>query len=97
MSVGNQLSSTQVDGLISSYAVQLRNLMQNIQYLSANVNGQGNGQAVLEAAGYDNADASVALSAIAYLNTIAGVVNGTATQATDFDFNNELSQYWGGQ
>jgi hypothetical protein len=97
VSVGNQLSKAQIDGLISQYAVQMRVLMTAIQDLSQNVNGQGAGLATLEAAGYDSTDAATALTAIGYLNTPAAIYFGTATQTSDFNFNQELSQYWGGQ
>lgn len=97
MSVGLQLSSAQIDQQITALAVQVRKLMRAVANLSMNVNGQGNGIAMLEAAGYSAADAAMAQSAISYLNTIAGVYFGTATQATDFNFDQELSQYWAGQ
>lgn len=97
MTVGTQLSKNQIDTLISNYATQMRNLMEAVQDLSLNVNGQGNGAAVLEVAGYDSGDATQTIAAISYLNTVAAVYFGTATQATDFNFNQELSQYWAGQ
>lgn len=97
MSVGLQLSSSQIDQQITALSVQVRKLMRSIANLSMNVNGQGSGTAFLEAAGYSAADAATAQSAISYLNTIAGVYFGTAVQATDFNFDQELSQYWAGQ
>lgn len=106
MSVGNQASSSTVDIALTDYSVQLRDLMQDISNLSVWVNGQGNGLAFLEGLGYSNAanpnnpggvsDAQLALNMISYLNTVAGVYYGTATQATTFDFNQELSQLWAG-
>jgi hypothetical protein len=104
MTVGNNLSSGTIDQLISSYSVQMRDLMTKIQYLSTNINGQAQGLEFLEAAGYDSTDAVTALAAIAYLSTPAGCYFGTVQQggsggtgATLFDFNQELSQYWAGQ
>lgn len=97
MTVGNQLTQSNVDQLITNLALALRNTAVAIQNLSMNVNGQATGLATLEAAGYDTANAQTALNAISYLNTVAEVYFGAATQLTAFNFNNELSQYWGGQ
>lgn len=97
MSVGSQANSVTVNEQITAYATQLRNVMQGITNLSTWINGQGNGLAVLEALGYNATDAQTAQNMISYLNTIAEVYFGTATQATEFSFNNELSQIWAGQ
>jgi hypothetical protein len=96
MTVGNSMSMDSVNQGITNLSVAMRNLMQAVQNLSLNVNGQGNGVALLEALGFDSADAAAAQGAISYLNTIAGVYFGTASQGTDYDFNQALSQYWGG-
>lgn len=107
MTVGLAVGSGQVDVNLINYAVGLRDLMQNISNLSTWINGQGNGLAFLEELGYGStpdasnpgsvSDAQMALNLIAYLNTIAGVYYGTATQGTTFNFNNELSQLWNGR
>lgn len=97
MPVGTPINSSQIDQQITLLAVQMRKLMQAVSNLSVNVNGQGNGPAFLEAAGYSAADAAEAQNAISYLNTVAAVYFGTASQATNFNFNQELSQYWAGQ
>jgi hypothetical protein len=97
MTVGNQLESGQVSQLITNYTVAMRNLCQAIANLNMNVNGQAEGLATLEAAGYDSADAQTALSAIGYLNTVSQVWFGGAAQTPAFNFNNELSPYFGGQ
>ena len=39
-------------------------------------------------------DAQYALNMISYLNTVAGVYFGTATQGTAFNFDQQLSQMW---
>lgn len=90
MSVGLQFNKDQVDSKLTSLAVQMRNVMTYVGYLNTQVNGQGNGLAVLEAAGYsadanpDNpgsqSDAAYALQKLAYLNTVAGVYYGTVQQ-----------------
>ncbi len=107
MSVGQATGSGQVDTDLINYALGMRDLMQQITNLSTWINGQGNGLAYLEQLGYSSAsnpdnpgsvsDAQMALNLIAYLNTVAGVYYGTATQATTFNFNNELSQLWNGR
>lgn len=97
MSVGGQISSATIDADITNLSVAMRNLLTAVQNLSLNVNGQGDGLAFLESIGYDSTDAATAQGAISYMNTIAGVYFGTATQGSDFDFNQVLSQYWAGQ
>lgn len=107
MAVGQASNSGQVDIDLINYSIGLRDLMQNIVNLSTWVNGQGQGLAFLEQLGYsseadDNnpgsvSDAQMALNYIAYLNTVAGVYYGTATQGTEFSFNNELSTLWNGR
>lgn len=107
MPVGAQTSQATINGSITSCAVQLRQVCQQIHNLSTQVNGQGNGLAMLEAIGFSSApdpdnpgdisDALLAQNVIAYLNTVAGVYFGTATQASQFNFDQELSQAWGGQ
>jgi hypothetical protein len=97
MSVGGQISSSTIDDGITTLSVQMRNLMTAVQNLSLNVNGQGEGLTFLESIGYSSDDAATAQAAISYLNTVAGVYFGTAAQPDDFDFNQQLSQYWAGQ
>lgn len=97
MSVGAPITSDQISRQITDLAVQARKVMQAIVNLSVNVNGQGDGAAFLEAAGYNADDAATAQNAISYLNTVAGVYFGTAAQPTEFNFNQQLSQYWAGQ
>lgn len=97
MSVGQQPSSNDINMQLTALAIQMRKVMQSAADLSTYVNGQGNGQATLQALGYSAADATSALSMISYLNTVASVYFGTAAQATAFNFNQELSQLWAGQ
>ena len=107
MAVGTALTSATINQNLSLLSVQLRDLMQQLANLSTGINGQGNGLAVLEAAGFSSAanaanpggvsDAQLALSMISYLNTVAGVYFGTAAQTPAFNFNQELSQLWSGQ
>lgn len=96
MTVGNQATAASVNGQLTSLAILLRNTCQQIHDLSTFINGQGNGLATLEAIGYSAGDAATAQSMISYLNTVAGVYFGTAAQASDFNFDQELSQLWAG-
>jgi hypothetical protein len=107
VAVGQATGSGQVDISLINLAVGMRDLMQQVVNLSTWVNGQGNGLAYLEQLGYssgadsenpgDVSDAQMALNFIAYLNTVAGVYYGTATQGTTFNFNNELAVLWNGR
>jgi hypothetical protein len=97
MSVGNQGSADSVSQSLTNFALGMRQVMQSIANLNTFVNGQGTGQATLEALGYSSEDATTALADLAYLNTVAGVYFGTATQASEFNFNNQLAPLWGGQ
>jgi hypothetical protein len=97
MSVGNNFTSDTVNQQITGMSVRLRDLCQDIVNLSTNINGQGTGLAMLEAIGYDSDDAATAQGAISYLNTVAEVYFGDATQTPAFNFDQELSQYWAGQ
>jgi hypothetical protein len=91
------MSVATIDNDITTFSVGMRNLMTAVQNLSLNVNGQGDGQAFLESVGYDSDDAATALNAISYLNTVAAVYFGVAAQADEYNFNQQLSQYWAGQ
>lgn len=107
MPVGAVIGSDQVSNIITALAVQLRDVMQRIANLNLAVNGQGTGLAYLQSLGFSNtsnpanpgsvSDAALALSVISYLNTVAGVYFGTATQGTTFNFNQQLSEVWAAQ
>lgn len=107
MPVGATIGAGQINNTITAYAVRLRDLVQDIVNLDLLVNGQGAGLAYLTSLGFSSqanaanpggvSDAQLALSMISYLNTVAKVANGTATQAAQFDFIQETSQVWAGQ
>jgi hypothetical protein len=107
MPVGATIGSDQMNNILTAFAVQLRNACRQISNLNLAVNGQGAGLAYLQSIGYSNtsnpanpgsvSDAALALSVISYLNTVAGVYFGTATQGTTFNFDQQLSEVWGGQ
>lgn len=107
MSVGASIGSDQVNNILTSLAVKLRDDMRNIYNLNQAVNGQGQGLAYLESIGFSAADnpanpggvsdAALAQSMIGYLNTVASLYFGTAAQPDTFNFDQELSQVWAGQ
>lgn len=104
MAVGNALTQVSLNQNLSQLAVQVRDLMQQLQNLSVGINGQGNGTAVLEAAGYSAGDAAIVLQFVGYMNTVAGVYYGTVQQggsggtgASLFNFNQALAPLWAGQ
>lgn len=96
-----------MDNIITALAVRLRDVMQSILKLDLSVNGAGAGLAYLQSIGYSNtanpanpggiSDAALALNVISYLNTVAGVYFGTATQGTTFNFDQQLAEVWAGQ
>ena len=106
MPVGATVGSDQVNNIITSLAVQLRNVMQEIHNLDLSVNGQGQGLAYLESIGFGSApnpanpnsqsDAAYALSVISYENTVAQVYFGAVAQTPAFNFNQQLSGVWAG-
>lgn len=107
MSVGATIGSDQVNNIITALAVNLRDVMRQIYNLNQAVNGQGAGLAYLESIGFgsdanpanpgDISDAQLALNVISYLTTVAGVYFGTATQGSEFNFDQQLSEVWAGQ
>lgn len=107
MSVGNQTSKQIIDNQITGYATELRNVCTQIRQLQTQMAAQGNAEAFLASAGYSTAansgnpgglsDAAYAEELINYLGNVMGVYFGTATQPAAFDYDNALSQVWGGQ
>ena len=107
MPVGATMGSSQMDNIITSLSVALREIMQSISNTSMSVNGQGQGLAYLQSIGYSNAanpanpnnksDAQLALDVISYLNTVAAVYFGSAAQTPAFNFHQQLSMVWSSQ
>ena len=107
MPVGAPVGSSQIDNIITALAVRLRDTCRQISNLNLAVNGQGAGLAYLESLGSGSdanpanpgsvSDAALALSMISYLNTVAAIYFGAATQPSEFSFDQELSQVWAGQ
>jgi hypothetical protein len=107
MSVGVQSNSASISNNITSISVAMRVLMQNAANLSLQVNSTGQGLATLEALGFSSAanpnnpgsisDAQYAMNVIGYLNTMAQIYFGAATQAAEYNYNNALAPMWNGQ
>lgn len=108
MSVGAQANKAVIDQNLTSLALQLRNVMQQIQneWTFINNGAAGTPTQVLTALGYSNSnsdapgaqsDASYAAYLLNNLNTLAGLYFGTATQASAFDFANALAPLSAGQ
>lgn len=81
MSVGNQNTKANMDNQLTQYAVQLRNLMQQIRSLDTQVNSAPAGAAAyLTAIGYtDTADQADALSLLDIMDILVGLYYGTVT------------------
>lgn len=107
MAVGATIGSDQINNIITSLAVAMRDVMENVHHLDLSVNGQGKGLEYLMSTGFSGSpnpanpggvsDADLALSTISYLNTVAQVYFGAAAQADPYNFNQQLSSVWAGQ
>jgi hypothetical protein len=95
MTVGNQPAVSTINNALTMTALALRGVCQDIVNLNMTVANMGT--AGLEALGFDSADAASVVSQAAVLGTVAAVYYGSATQATEYDFNNALCGLWAGQ
>ena len=105
--VGSVIGSSQIDNILTGLAVSFRQLAQQAANLSIEVTGQGAGLAYLESLGYSStanpanpgglSDAAWALQLVNYFNNVAGVWFGTATQSSEFNYNNAVATLWAGQ
>lgn len=94
MSVGFQASTATVNNAISSIALNMRGLMQQINNLTTFIDGQDDGMAALQAIGFSTAstsgdvypnpggasDAAFAMQLIEYMGILSGVYYGTVQQ-----------------
>lgn len=101
MAVGNQSTVATVDNILSTLAVQLREVCDNIRKQATYLNGLG--LSGLETIGFAQPDAQAVLNNMGYLSTVAGCYYGTVQQggsggtgATLFNFDNALSGLWAG-
>ena len=99
MAVGTQPTIAQVNDQLTQLALQWRNVAQQSLNLYTTVNelaGDTGLTAGFGALGFTSDDAASAATLLGYMNTLAGVYAGTATQGTDFAFANALSALWAG-
>jgi hypothetical protein len=106
--VGQPITQAWIDGQLSGLTKRLADLVTDSEKFLTLVLSNG-GLQLLAQAGYSNSlqtsnpnnpggmtDAAYALSLIDYMSTMVGVANGTATQATEFNFMQALSVLTGG-
>jgi hypothetical protein len=107
MPVGASMGFAQMNNILTSLSVTLREIMNDISNTNLSVNGQGAGLAYMQSIGYSNAanpanpnnksDAQLALDMLSYLNTVAAVYFGTVAQTPAFNFHQQLSMLWSAQ
>lgn len=95
MPVGDNPTSAALNAELAGLIIRLRDVCQDITVLQTQVVGFGN--AGLQGAGFSAGDATTYMNAVSYLSTVAGVYRGTATQGSQFNFDNALAGYVVGQ
>jgi len=88
VAIGNQPNVQQLNSQAAQLAATWRSTAQQTLALEAYVTGLG--QAGLVSLGFASADATAFITACNYMTTMAQVFQGTATQGTDFNFQNAL-------
>lgn len=94
MAAGQPPTLALFNNQLTSFAVQLRHLCEQISDVNNQVSKQGSSG--LQALGASSADATDIINRWAQLNTVAALYFGTATQATTFNFDDALSNVRGG-
>lgn len=95
MTVGNTLGVSQLNQQLASLAIQICIWAYQAGQLQEVTTAAGT--AGLEAAGFSAGDAATYATMVSYLNTVAGAYLGTATQGSEFNFDNALCLVRGGQ
>lgn len=88
MAIGNQPNVAQLNAQAAQIASTWRSTAQQTLALQAYVVGLG--QAGLVSLGFASADATALTNAVNQMATMAGLFQGTATQATTFNFQNAM-------
>jgi len=88
MAIGNIPNQQQVNSQAAQLASQWRSCAQQSQYFEAYIATLGT--AGLIALGFASADATNMVTMANYMLTLSQVFSGTATQASEFDFQNAL-------
>lgn len=100
MAVGTQPTVGAINDQLTQLALQMRNNTTQINNLFTTVNRLGGGTGLaagFTAIGFTAGDATSAATLLGYLNTIALVYSGDATQGSAFDFADALSALWAGR
>jgi len=108
MSVGIQGGKQAWDQNLTDLALAWRALAMQTQKVIGPATAVGTALAFMQAQGYDNTtanaqnpssqtDAAYAAQLIGYFSTLAGVVQGSATQASQFNFVNAMGPVMAGQ
>lgn len=94
MAAGQPPTLALFNNQLTSFAIQLRHLMEQVSDVNLQVSKQGT--AGLQALGAAPADATDIMNRWSQINTIAALYFGTATQAAAFNFDDALSNVRGG-
>lgn len=95
MPAGQQPTVDLLNNQLTACALTMRDLMQKASDLNLQIGKLGSAGVV--ALGTDQATADDIVAKAAVLNTVAAVYYGTATQATEYDFNDALATLRAGQ
>jgi hypothetical protein len=87
--VGNPVDAGGLNAQLGDAAVSLRAAMEQVLKLWSFV--QPTGAAGLETIGFSSDDATAYFNAANYMQTVAGIYFGTATQGSEFDFDSALA------
>jgi hypothetical protein len=94
MTAGQSPTLALFNNQLTSFAIQLRHLCDQISDINLQIAKQGT--AGLQAMGASPADAADIMNRWGQINTIASLYFGTATQASVFNFDDALSNVRGG-
>jgi hypothetical protein len=96
MAAGNQPTQAQINASAGFLAVQLRNLFQQIDWLTQEVNVLG--QAGLVGLGFQAGDAAVIVSTLGNLETLSQIYQGkSVSQTLPFSFRDNSQGLWGAE
>jgi hypothetical protein len=88
VAIGNQPNVQQLNSQAAQLAATWRSTAQQTLALQSYVTSLG--QAGLVGLGFTSADAAAFITAVNQMSTMAGLFQGTATQATLFNFQNAM-------
>jgi hypothetical protein len=95
--IGIQTNAVQLNGVAGDIALKMRNICQAAMALNEYITTVGGATGLQDPTiGFDSADATAFATAVNYLATISALYFGTASQPTNFDFDNAVSALYGG-